>query len=169
MLSEFVVKWPSVQFHRSVMSNTLQSPEPQYARPPCPSSTPRVHPNPCPLVSGKSPFESGSVQLLSRVQLFCDPMNCSTPGLSVHHQLRSSLKLTSIELVIPSKHLLLCCPPLLLPSIFPSIKVFSNESALCIRWPKYWSFSFNISPPMNTQDWSPLRWIGGISLQSKGL
>ena len=55
-------------------------------------------------------------------------------------------KLMSIESVMPSNHLILCCPLLLLPSIFPSITVFSNESALCIRWPKYWSFSFNISP-----------------------
>ena len=59
---------------------------------------------------------------------------------------RSSLRLTSIESVMPSSHLILCRPLLLLPSIFPSIKVFSNESALCIRWLKYWSFSFNISP-----------------------
>ena len=62
---------------------------------------------------------------------------------SQHHHL---LKLMSIESVMPSSHLILCHPPLLLPSIFPSIMVFSNESALCIRWPKYWSFSFNISP-----------------------
>ena len=59
---------------------------------------------------------------------------------------RSSLRLTSIESVMPSNHLILCCPLLLLPSIFPSIRVFSNESALHMRWPKYWSFSFNISP-----------------------
>ena len=58
----------------------------------------------------------------------------------------SLLKLISIESLMPSSHLILCCPPLLLPSMFPSIRVFSNESALCIRWPKYWSFSFNISP-----------------------
>ena len=76
----------------------------------------------------------------------CDPMNCNTPGLPVHHQLRSSLKLMSIDLVMPSNHLILCCPVLLLPSVFPSIRVFSNESGLCIRWPKYWSFSFSISP-----------------------
>ena len=68
-------------------------------------------------------------------------MNCSTPGLPVHHQL---LKLMSIESVMPSNNLILCCPLLLLPSIFPSIRVFSKESALHIRWPKYWSFSFNI-------------------------
>ena len=58
----------------------------------------------------------------------------------------SLLKLLSIKLVMPSIHLILCCPLLLLPSIFPSIRVFSNESVLCIRWPKYWSFSFSISP-----------------------
>ena len=69
-------------------------------------------------------------------------MDCSTPGLPVHHQL---LKLMSIESVMPSNHLILCHPLLLLPSIFPSIRGFSNESALHISWPKYWSFSFNIS------------------------
>ena len=74
----------------------------------------------------------------------------------------------SIESVMPSTHLILCCP-LLLPSIFPSIRVFSNESALRIRGPKYWNFSFNISPSNEHQDWSPLEWAGWISLQSKGL
>ena len=73
-------------------------------------------------------------------------MDCSTPGLPVHHQLRSLLKLMSIEPVMPSNHLVLCRPLLLLPSIFPSIRVFSNESVLRIRWPKYWSVSFTISP-----------------------
>ena len=72
-------------------------------------------------------------------------MHCSRPGLPVHHQLLDLLKLLSIELVMSSNHLILCHPLLLLPSIFPSIRVFSNESALRIRWPKYWSFSFNIS------------------------
>ena len=75
----------------------------------------------------------------------CDPMNCSVLGLLVHDQLQSPPKPMSIESVMPSNHLILCHPLLLLTSIFPSIKVFSNESALCIRWPKYWSFSFNIS------------------------
>ena len=73
-------------------------------------------------------------------------MDCSTPGLPVHHQLPSLLKLMSIESVMPSHHLILCHLLLLLPSIFPSIRVFSNESAVHIRWPKYWRFSFNISP-----------------------
>ena len=73
-------------------------------------------------------------------------MNCSMPGLPVHHQLLESTQPMSIELVMPSSHLILCRPLLLLPSIFPSIRVFSNELALCIRWPEYWSFSFHISP-----------------------
>ena len=80
-------------------------------------------------------------------------MNCSTPGLPVHHQLLeaitsswSSLRLTSIESVMPSSHLILCHPRFLLPPIPPSIRVFSNESTLCMRWPKYWSFSFSIIP-----------------------
>ena len=69
------------------------------------------------------------------------------PGLPVHHQLPGSLlKLMCIKSVRPSNHLILCCPLLLLPSIFPSIKVFSDDSVLCIRWPKYWSFSFSVSP-----------------------
>ena len=74
---------------------------------------------------------------------FCDPMDCSMPGFL---SITNSQSLLSIESVMPSNHLILCCPFLLLPSIFPSIRVFSNESVLCIRWPKYWSFSFNISP-----------------------
>ena len=73
-------------------------------------------------------------------------MNCSTPGLPIHHQLPGLFKLTSIELVMLSSHLILCHPLLLLSSIFPSIRVFSNESPLHMRWPKYWSFSFNSSP-----------------------
>ena len=73
-------------------------------------------------------------------------MDCSTPHLPVHHQLLELLELMSIESVMPSNHLILCQPLLLLPSIFPSIRAFSNESLLCIRWPKCWSFSFSISP-----------------------
>ena len=76
----------------------------------------------------------------------CDPMNLSTPGLPVHHQLQNPPKSMSTVSVMPSNHLILCRPPLLLPPIFSNIRVFSNESALWIRWPKYWSFSINISP-----------------------
>ena len=72
-------------------------------------------------------------------------MDCSTPGLPITNS-RSLLKLMSIELVMPSNHLILCRPLLLLPSIFPTIRVFSNESTLPMRWPKYWGFSFSISP-----------------------
>ena len=75
----------------------------------------------------------------------CNPMDCSTPGLPVHHQLPEvTLKVMSIESVMPSNHLILCRSLLLLPSIIPSIRVFSNESILHITWPKYWSFSFSI-------------------------
>ena len=78
--------------------------------------------------------------------ILCNHMDLCTPGLPVHHQLRSLPKPMSIVLVMPSSHLVLCCSLPLLPSVFPSIRVFSNESALCIRWPKYWGFSFSISP-----------------------
>ena len=88
----------TVQFSRSVVSDSLRPHESQHARPPCPSPTPGIHPN------------------------------------------------SSIESVMPSNHLILCRPLLLLPPIFASIRVFSNESALHIRWPKFWSFSFSISP-----------------------
>ena len=95
---------------------------------------------------------SFSIQMfqLSLVTQSCltlrDPMNYNTPGsLSITNS-RSLLKLMYIKLVMPSSHLILCCPLLLLPPILPSIMVFSNESTLHVRWPKYWSFSFNISP-----------------------
>ena len=89
------------------------------------------------------------IQFSSVAQLgltLCNPMNHSTPGLPVHHQLPQSTKPMSTESVMPSNHLILCHPLLFLPSIFPRIRVFSNESGLHIRWPKYWSFSSNISP-----------------------
>ena len=73
-------------------------------------------------------------------------MDCSMPGFPDHHHSQSLLKFLSIESVMPSNHLILCHPLLLLPSIFSRIRVFSNELVLCIRWPKYWSFSFTISP-----------------------
>ena len=110
-----------VQFSQSVVSDSLRPHELQHARPPCPSPTPGVHSNSCPL------------------SWWCHPTISS------------------------------CCPLLLLSPVPPSIRVFSNESALHMRWPKYWSFSFNISPYNDTQDWSPSEWTGWISLQSKGL
>ena len=91
------------------------------------------------------PVQFSSVQSLSCVQLFVTPWTAvCQASLSITNS-QSLLKLMSVELVMPSNHLILC-RPLLLPSIIPSIRVFSSESALCIRWPKYWSFSFNISP-----------------------
>ena len=99
----------------------------------------------------------------------CDPMDCSTSGFPVHHQFPEPTNLMSIMLVMPSNHLILSFPLLLPPSLLPSNRVFSNELVLCNRWPKIWSFSFSISPSMNTQDWFPLGWTGWISLQSKGL
>ena len=89
-----------------------------------------------------------SVQFSSVAQsclTLCDPMDCSMPGLPSITDSWSLLTLMSIKSMMPSNYLILCCPLLFLPSIFPSIRVFSNESALFIRWPKYWSFSFNLS------------------------
>ena len=94
-------------------------------------------------------FQTEGTVLFSSVaqscQALCDLIDCSTPGLPVC-QLQSLLKLKSIESVMPSNHLILCHPLHLPPSIFPSIRIFSNESALHMRWTKYWSFSFSISP-----------------------
>ena len=108
-----------------------------------------------------------SVQSLSRVQLFVIPWTAACPGsLSITNS-QSLLKLMPIELVMSSNHLILCCPVLLLRSIFPNIRVFSNESLLPISWPKYWSFSFSISPSKNIQDWFPLGLTDGISLHPR--
>ena len=109
------------------------------------------------------------IQSPSRVHLFVTPWTAAHQAFLSFTIFWSLLKLMSIESVMPSNHLSLCCPLLLLPLIFPSIKVFSNESALRIRWPKYWSFSFSISP---SNEYSRLIsfWLTGlISLQSKGL
>ena len=97
---------------------------------------------------GTEPWGSqfSSVQSLSRVQLSVTPWTTARQASLSITKSQSLSKLMSIELVMPSSHLILCHPLLLLPSVFPSIRVFSNELALLIRWPKYWSFSFNISP-----------------------
>ena len=110
-----------------------------------------------------------SVQLLSHVWLFGSPWTAAhQASLSITNS-RSLLKLVSIESVMPSNDHILCCPLLLLPSVFPSIRVFSDESVLCIRWPKYWSFSFSISPSNEysglisfRMDWLDLLAIQGV-------
>ena len=117
-------------------------------------------------------IQFSSVQFSSVTQscrTLCDPMNCSMPGLPVHHQLP---EFTQTHVHQVGGHLILCHPLLLLPSIFPSIRVFSNESALHIRWPKYWKQSISASAsvlPMNIQDWFLLGLTGLSSLQTKGL
>ena len=97
---------------------------------------------------GHSDVLFSSVQLLSRLRLFATPWTAARQASLSITSSGSLLKLMSIESVMPSNHLILCRPLLLLPSIFPSIRVFSNESVLHIRWPKYWSFSFSISPSL---------------------
>ena len=124
------------------------------------------------IVSGIHKVIQLSVQFSSVSQscpTLCDPMDCSTPGFPVPHQL-SEISQTHVHLVgdaIQSSHPLLSPSPLAFN--LSRFRVFSNESVLCIRWPKYWSFTFSISPSMNIQDWFPLGWTGWISLQSKGL
>ena len=108
-----------------------------------------------------------SVQWLSRVRLFATSWTAACQAsLSITNS-QSLLKLKSIELVMPSNHLILCCPLLLLPSIFPSIRVFSNESALCIRWPEYWSFNFSISPSNEYSELISVRmdWLDLLAVQ----
>ena len=125
----------SVQFSRSVVSNSLWPHGLQHARPPCPSPTPRVYSNSCPL---------------------------SWSSLSITNS-QSLLKLMSTESVMPTNHLILCRPLLLLPSIFPSIRVFSNESVLCIRWPKHWKFPSNENSGLTSfrMDWLVLLAVQG--------
>ena len=108
-----------------------------------------------------------SVQSLSHVQLFVTPWTAAhEASLSIINSW-SLLKLMSIASVMPSNHLILCCPLLLLSSIFPSIMVFSNESVLHIRWPKYWGFSFNISPPNEHPGLTSFRmdWLDLLAVQ----
>ena len=109
------------------------------------------------------------VQSPSCAQLFTTPWTTAYQASLSFIISQSFLKLMSIESVMPSSHLILCCPLLPLCSIFPSVRVFSNESALCIRWPRYWSFTFSISLPMSIQGWFLLGWIDLILLLSQGL
>ena len=114
-------------------------------------------------------LQFSSVQSLSCVRLFATPcIAARQASLSITNS-QSSLGLTSIESVMPSSHLILCRPLFLLPPIPPSIRVFSNESTLCVRWPKYWVSASASFLPKKSQDWSPLEWTGWISLQSMGL
>ena len=115
-------------------------------------------------------FQFSSVQFSSVAQsclTLCDPMNRSMPGLPVITNFRSSLRLTSIESVMPSGHLILCCPLLLLPPIPSSIRVFSNESTLRMRWPKYWSLSFSIIPSKEIPELISFRmdWLDLLAVQ----
>ena len=124
--------------------------------------------NKCQVEAWPQSVQFSSVQWLSRVQLFATPwIAARQASLSITNS-RSSLRLTSIKLVMPSSHLILGCPLLLLPSIPPSIRVFSSESTLCMMWPKYWSFSFSISPSKEhpglisfTMDWLDLLAVQG--------
>ena len=114
-------------------------------------------------------FKCQSVQSLSRVQLFATPwITACQASLSITNSW-SSFKLTSIDLMMPSSHRILCHPLLLLSPIPPSIRVFSNESTLHIKWPGIGVSALASVLPMNTQDWSPIGWTDWISLQSKGL
>ena len=102
-----------------------------------------------PAVGGRFFTTSTPPQFSSVTQsclILCDPIDCSTLGITIHHQLPKATQLMCIAPVMPSNHIILCWPFLLQPSIFPSIRVFSDELALCIRWPQCWSFSFSISP-----------------------
>ena len=119
----------------------------------------------CSFLSRPASFQFSSVA--QSCPPLCGPMDCSTPGIPVSHHPLEHAQLMSIELVIPSKHLILCLPLLLLPSIFPRIRLFSNESALRIRWPKYWSFSFNINPSSEHPGLISLRmdWLDLLAVQ----
>ena len=117
---------------------------------------------------------SSSIQFSAQSYLtLCDPMDCSTPGLPVHHQLPELTQIHVHRVGDAMQHIILCHLLLLLPSIFPSIRVFSNESILHIRWPKYYSFSFRISPSSEFSGLISFRmdWLGLLAVQGalKGL
>ena len=146
-----------IEFSRQEYWSVLPFPSPGDLEPGS-SVAPALHSLP-PAPSGK-PIYVCTYICISSVQFShsvvsdsLQPRDCSTPGFPIHHQLPRLLKLMSIESVMPFNHLMLCRPLLLLPSIFPSIRVFSSDSVLHIRWPKYWSFSTSASVlPMNIQD-----------------
>ena len=112
-------------------------------------------------------MQFSSVQSLSRVQLFATPRTAARQASLSITNFQNLLKLMYIASVMPSNHLILCHPLLLLPSIFPSIRVFSSESVLCIRWPRYWSFSFSISPSKEYSELISFRigWLDFLAVQ----
>ena len=114
-------------------------------------------------------YQYQSVQSLSHIQLFATPWTAAHQASLSTTNSWNLLKLMSIESVMPSSHLIHCCPLLFLPSIFSNIRVFFNESVVCIRLPKYWSFSFNISPSNEYSGLISFRLTGWISLQAQGL
>ena len=122
-----------------------------------------------PKLSYPTLFFPSSVQSLSHVQLFVTPWTAACQASLSITNFWSSPKPMSIELVMSSNYLILCGPLLLLPSVFPNIRVFSNELALGIRWPKYWNFSFSICPPNEYSGMISFTLIGLISVQSTGL
>ena len=178
-----VTKLLTVQFSRSVVSDSLRPHETQHARPPCPSPTPRVHPNSCPLSQWYHPATSSSVisfiscpQSLPASESFpiesalCNPMDCSMPGLPVHHQLLKFIQ-THVhwisDAIQPSHPLSSPPPPGPNPSQHQSLFQWVNSSH---EVAKVLGVAASTSVlPMNIQDWSPLGWTGWISLQSKGL
>ena len=121
------------------------------------------------IIKNKKEAQFSSVQSLSHVWLFVTPWTSAQQASLSITKCQRPPKPMSIESVMRSNHLILCHALLLLPSIFPSIRVFSNESTLCIRWTNYWSFSFNISPSNEYPGLISLGWTGWISFQSKGL
>ena len=114
-------------------------------------------------------WQISSVQSLSRVWLFATPWTAACQASLSFTITQRLFKLMSIESMMPSNHLILYCPLLLPPSIFPSIRVFSNDSVFCIRWPSIGVSASTSVLPKNIQGWSPLGWTGWITLQSKGL
>ena len=117
------------------------------------------------LVGVMTSLPFGSVQSLSRVQLFISPWTAPHLACLFFTNTRSLLKFMSIELVMPSNRLILCCPLLLPPAIFPSIRAFSNESVLCIRWPNYWSFSFSLSNEYSGLIFFRIDWLDLLAVQ----
>ena len=114
-----------------------------------------------------APFRVQFSSVAQSCPTLCNPMDCSTPGLPVHHQLPEFTQTHVHWVVMPSSHFILCHPLLLSPSVFPSIRVFSNESVLHIRWSKYWSFSFNISPSNEYSGLTSFRmdWLDLLAVQ----